>query len=476
MSESGEERALAAVVAALANTAAGRRFDLARVRSLADLQAHAPMMDVASHAREVEAHLGFGTTDAGDPRARELSGAIHERAEVTAVWRGFLRGEEVRRAIVLQAREIDGSVDRIVVDDLAALGAEVLRVERVDDEEALLAMLEEVAPTIIAAPSSFTLGWLEELLGRPLERAVPSLRLLLAGHDLGRRLRSRLPVESAGWIHRSGRLGLPSPRPPARAFTLAVGSQVIELLPHQQSDDGLRAFEAETIAPAQAILGRHYELVVSSPLGCLRLRTDEHVQVVGFDPPTSLVPTPRPRVIRLRPPPQEVALEGISMVGVWLTAAVRQAFRPEDPALVAATIGPDPGAIDVAQTSTRALKGDPFAETELGGAGRSGVRARPLLPRRLLVQVEVQGLGRADLAERLAKAIDADLRRRSPAYDHLRGRRELRAPRVTIVAPGSFKNAQARRIRGLRGRVGTPEVRVVGRERASIFPSATHWR
>jgi hypothetical protein len=127
MSESGEERALAAVVAALANTAAGRRFDLARVRSLADLQAHAPMMDVASHAREVEAHLGFGTTDAGDPRARELSGAIHERAEVTAVWRGFLRGEEVRRAIVLQAREIDGSVDRIVVDDLAALGAEVLR-------------------------------------------------------------------------------------------------------------------------------------------------------------------------------------------------------------------------------------------------------------------------------------------------------------------------------------------------------------
>jgi hypothetical protein len=167
------------------------------------------------------------------------------------------------------------------------------------------------------------------------------------------------PSERGGW-------GCPRRGRPRGAFTLAVGSQVIELLPHQQSDDGLRAFEAETIAPAQAILGRHYELVVSSPLGCLRLRTDEHVQVVGFDPPTSLVPTPRPRVIRLRPPPQEVALEGISMVGVWLTAAVRQAFRPEDPALVAATIGPDPGAIDVAQTSTRALKGGPVRRDRAG--------------------------------------------------------------------------------------------------------------
>ena len=471
---SGRERALEALLTGLGGSAVGRRFDLGRVRSLADLRAQVPLMDAATHAREVEAHLGFGAIDARDPRAREASGAIHERAEAAAVWRGLLGGVEARRAVLLQAREIDGSVDRIVIDDLAALGAEVTRIERVEDDEALLAAIEAAAPTILAAPSVFTLGWLEGLWGAPLDRALPSLRVLLAGHDLGRRVRARVPVESAGWIHRSGRLGLPSPRPPARAFTLAVGSQVIELLPHRAVDEaGERIFAAETVLPEEAIVSQHYEVVVSSALGYLRLRTEEHVQVVGFDPPTALAPWPRPRVIRLRPPPQAAALEGVSLAGVWLTAAVRQAFRPEDPALVAATVGPDPGALGPSGRRGGAAA-DPFAETELGGAPRAGARARPLLPRRLLVQVEVQGLGRVDLAERLGRAIDDDLRRRSAAYDHLRGRRELDGPRVAIVAAGSFRGAQERRIRSLRGRVGVPEVRVVGRERASIFPSRTH--
>ena len=40
--------------------------------------------------------------------------------------------------------------------------------------------------------------------------------------------------------------------------------------------------------------------------------------------------------------PDDVRLEGVTLAGSWLTAAVRQAFRPEDPALVAAEIGPDP--------------------------------------------------------------------------------------------------------------------------------------
>lgn len=471
MSAAGRDRALGLLLEGLAGAEIGRRFDLGRVRSLADLRAQVPMMDLTTHAREVEAVLGFGTTDARDPRARELAGAIHERPEVVAVWRGFLGEAEVRRAVVLQAREVEASVDRIVVDDLAALGAEVLRVERVDDEDALLAMLEESAPTILAAPSTFTLGWIERMLGAPLDRAIPSLRLLLAGHDLGRRIRARLPVESAGWIHRSGRLGLPSPRAPARSFTLALGSQVIELLPHREVDDSVqRVFESRTILPEEAIVGQHYELVVSSPLGCLRLRTDEHVQVVGFDPPTALAPFPRPRVIRLRPPPQPVALEGVTLAGPWLTAAVRQAFRPEDPALVAATIGPDPGAVAPGRGGGGGH--DFFSDTELDEGQRSGVRA--LLPRRLLVQVETQGLWRAGLPERLEGAIDADLRRRSPAYEHLRGRRELDGPRVSIVEAGSFGAAQERRIRSLRGRVGVAEVRVVGRERASIFPSATH--
>ncbi|MCA9657505.1 MAG: hypothetical protein KC486_04125, partial [Myxococcales bacterium] len=91
-------------------------------------------------------------------------------------------------------------------------------------------------------------------------------------------------------------------------------------------------------------------------------------------------------------------------------------------------------------------------------------------------QVELQGLGRRPLGRRLAERIDADLRRRSPAYEHLRRLRELDRPQVAIVDPGSFTAAQERRIRSLRGRVGVPVVRVVGRERASIFPSSTYGR
>lgn len=474
---SGRERSLQAILAAFAGLEFGRTLGLGRVATLADLRATVPLMDLTTHAHRVESHLGFGAIDPRDPRAAELTGLSWERPEVGAVWRSFLAGGlgERPRALVLQARDFDPNVDRLLEGDLAAIGAEVLRIDQVAGPEAALERLKAAAPAILAVPSAYTITWLERQVRGPLDRALPSLRLCVASHDLGHRVRARVRVESAGWIHRSGRLGLPSPRPPARAFTLAVGSQVIELLPHREVDDeGRRVFEDRTILPEHAIVGQRYELVVSSPLGCLRLRTDEHVHVVGFDPPTALAPFPRPRVIRLRPPPQPVVLEGVTLAGAGLAAALRVAFRPEEPALVAATVGPDPASLTRSAAESANLRADPFADTEFGGAGRSGVRTLPLHARALLVQVEVQGLGRGDLAGRLARAIDDDLRRRSPAYDHLRSRSDLWRPRVAIVAPGTFEAARDRRIAALRGRVGVPEVRIVGLGRSSIFPSITH--
>ncbi len=487
VAKSGRERSLRRLLDSLRGTPVDRAFGLAKLSSLADFRAHVPLLSLGDHARRVEPHLGFGLVDAGDSAAAGGAGIDWERPAVAAVWRGLLKGREQALrgpAVVLQARELDRSVDRILSEDLAFLGADVRRIERADDVATLFDQIAAEQPTILALPSAFTVTWLERHARKPLDRALPSLALLLASHDLSHRARAGLAIESAGWIHRSGRLGLPSLRLPSRCFTLALGSQLIELLPHRELDhEGQRVLDEQTILPEQAILGMRYELVVSSPLGCLRLRTDDHVEVVGFEPPTELAAFPRPRVVRLRPPAARVALEGISLPGSWLTAAVRQAFRPEDPALLAATVGPDPSALEglsrrakVRGAKTRsARQGDHFVDTELG-ASRSGVRTRPQMPRRLLVQVELQGLGRPQLGRRLAKAIDDDLRRRSPAYDHLRSARELKRPQVAIVDPGSFAGAQERRILSLRGRVGVPVVRVVGRERASIFPSSTYGR
>jgi len=484
--ESGRERSLGRLLDSLRATEVGRAFGLGRLSSLADFRAHVPLLSLGDHARRVEPHLGFGLVDPRDPAAATLAGLDWERPAVADVWGGFLADRPralAGQAVVLQARALDRSVDRLLCDDLAALGVPVRRIERADNAAALLEQIAACEPRILAVPSVFTVTWLERQAGRPLDRVLPSLALLLASHDLRQRARASLPVESAGWIHRSGRLGLPSPRAPSRSFTLAVGSQLIELLPHRELDhEGQRVLGEQTILPEHATIGMRYELVVTSPLGCLRLRTDEHVEVVSFDPPTALAPFPRPRVVRLRPPAARVTLEGVSLPGAWLTAAVRQAFRPEEPALLAATVGPDPSAVgpELRRSATEETKGwagrgDPFVDTELGGT-RAGARRRPLMSRRLLVQVEVQGLGRAALPRRLSAAIDQDLRRRSAAYEHLRGAGELLRPHVVIVDTGSFAGAQERRILSLRGRVGTPVVRVVGRERASVFPSSTYGR
>lgn len=457
----GRERCLERLVAQLGGGELGRRFGLRRIGGLADLRAQVPVMDRKLHAAQVDPLIGFHGGEAGGEA---------ERGEVLAVWRarlaeagprGMFEGQALRAGL-LQARRADPSVDAIAEDDLSALGAEVLRLHALDDPARALTRLQAFEPALLVTPSAASLACLEEQVRGPLERALPGLALLLASFDVRLRLRSRVQLASAGWIDaRAGRLGLPSLRPPARAFTLALASAVIELLPpetgERRGETGLHAMRGP-VWPEHAIVGSRYELVVSSATGCLRLRTGEFVRVVGFDPPTALVPFPRPRVVRLPAPDPPVSLAGLSLPGAELAASVRASFRPEDPALVAATIGHDPQSM--AEEPWRDEPRDnPFADTELGTADVSGVRRR-LRPTGLRVQVELQGVARADFRARLARAIDEDLGRRNPAYAHLREQKVLRAPRIEMVPGGTFKEQWEREARRLDQKVATPAVRV----------------
>jgi len=454
----GRERCLERLVDQLGGGELGRTFGLRRLAGLPDLRAQVPLLDARAHAARVEPLLDLaGPADAG---------AAAERDEVVMVWRTWLSehggsgmsGEIPLRAGLLQARRADPAADAIAEDDLAALGAEVLRLHALADPAHALERLGAFEPGLLVSPSAAAFACLEEQTRGPLERALPGLRLLLASFDVRLRLRARAELHSAGWIDpRAGRLGLPSLRPPARGFTLALASAIVELLP--PADDRHGSAESAALWPEHAIVGERYELVVSSGTGCLRLRTGEFVRVVGFDPPTALVPFPRPRVVRLPAPDPAVPLAGLSLPGAELAASVRAAFRPEDPALVAATVGPDPQSVaDV--PSAADSRPNHFVDTELGSADVSGIR-QPLRATGLHVQVEVQGVARADFRARLGRSIDDDLTRRSPAYAHLRAQRLLRPPRIELVPPGAFKEEWDRSARRLDHKVAGPIVRVL---------------
>ncbi len=464
------QRCLAQMIEHLGPTRIGRELGLARLRSFDDLRASLPIMDRERHEWEVEQHLGFGLVEPGDAQARELSGGQRERDAAVAIWRAYLGpGVELRRVALLRGHSTDPIVDRIVRDDVRALDAEVLAIEHVEDPVAVLERLEDFDPELMLVPSLLTLRWLESVYRGGLERRLGSLRLVLAEHDLRREVRTRVRVATSGWIHRSGRLGLPTLRPPDHALTLAVGSQIIELLPYgNPEEDARRVYAEDTVLPEDAILGQRYELVVSSPLGFLRMRTDAHVRVVGFDAPSEPAPFPRPRVVRLAPAPPDVALEGCTVAGAWLTASIRQAFAREDPALVAAEIGPDPrsvprGVVALSPTTASMRLPDAFKDTELGWMARTGnQRIERHRPRALLVRLEVQGFVAPELTGLLSARIDRSLRRRSAAYDYLRGRDELHPPRVMVLPTGTRRAEEDRRIRELVGGVWVPEVRVVG--------------
>lgn len=393
-----------------------------------------------------------------------------ERPAVRAAWQLSLGGTRTpRRIAVLQAHADDSVVDRIRLDDLRSLAdkVELLRVDSVPrDPASLVAELRRFRADALVVPSLATCAWLEALVHGPLERRLPGLRWLFAEHDLDERIRSRLPVLNAGWLHAAGRVGLPARRGPARGLLLATRSTLIELLPHGDPEIDPRARSVEnTVLPERAILGERYEVVLSSPLGFLRLRTGLHVRVVGFAAP--LEPTigdagdslPRPRVVRLYPPPADAALEGVTLAGALLTASVRQAFLPEDPALVAADIAADPDALDASARASRTGL-DPFVDTELG-ASRAGARRKGPKPRATVIRLEVQGQTDPSFPMLVAERVDLALRQRSAAYEWLRGCDELWEPRVVIARPGTARNERDQRVRSLWGPVARPVVRML---------------
>jgi hypothetical protein len=203
--------------------------------------------------------------------------------------------------------------------------------------------------------------------------------------------------------------------------------------------------------------------VLSSPQGFVRLRSGEHVKVVGFDMPSSSAPMPRARVVRLAPAPADLGLEGCTVAGAWLTASVRQALSREDPALVFAEIGPDPSSVPSGAAAVRSARiTDTFSETELGWLTKTGAhRVARKRPRGLLLRIELQGFVGADLAPKLSKRIDASLRLRSPAYAHLRQSGDLSAPRVLVARAGTRTRDEERRVAALAGKVRFGDVRVV---------------
>jgi hypothetical protein len=462
----GRRRRLAAALRVLGETEVGREFGLARIESLADFRATIPLMDSSTHAARVTAKLGFGLDGFDD---ETLTAAALERATVRSAWRLRLAGDKpIRRVALLWAHADDLVVDRIRLDDLRSLAdeLELLRIDRVPaDPEQLVATLRRFRPDALVVPSLATCGWLEGLVRGPLERGFPGLRWLLAEYDLDERIRSRLPILNAGWLHAGGRVAIPARRGLASGLLLATRSTVLELLPHgdPEVDPRSRAI-GTTVLPERAVLGERYEIVISSALGFLRLRTGLHVRVVGFAAPLEPVSgdagdsLPRPRVVRLHPPPADAALEGVTLAGAWLTASVRQAFLPEDPALVAGDIAADPDAIDPTGRASRSGL-DPFADTELG-ASRAGARRKGPKPRALVIRLEVQGEAAPSFPAQVAKRVDEALRRRSPAYEWLRIRDELWEPRVVIARSGTARTERERRLRGLWGPVGRPVVRM----------------
>jgi len=453
------EECLRQTVDRLGRTSLGRELGVHRFSSLEDLRASIPLgesndeLPELAHDTELEADV-----------------AAIERDHAVLVWRHFLPSAiSAPRIALLHSEHPDPSLDALLLGDLAALGGELLHVTSLRDARAVLGRLEAFGPDLLVVPSALTCAHLETLHRTPLDVRLPSLRLILAEHDLHRSLRTTVDVRSVGWLGYGGRLGVPTVRAPDNAVTLAVGSQILEMLGYSNpEEDARRVYAAQAIWPEQAIVGERYELVVTSPRGLLRRRTGEHVRVVGFDAPSCEAPFPRPRVVRLYSVTRDLRLEGCTVAGAWLAASVRQALQREDPALVQAEIAPDlphregpPARRRLRSRRRRNLPpGDVFADSELGQVTRThGVRRA--LPRGIVVKIELQGFVKPQLPNELSKRIDRNLRHRSAAYDHLRARNELTPPRVVPLEAGTRAREENERICGLLGRVRLPEVRVV---------------
>ena len=450
------------LVEQLGPTRPGRELGLHAVGSLEDFRASIPIRDRDRHQEDVTARFGFGIGD-----DFENPGGW-ERDVPVGIWGAWLGSGPPKKVALLRGRRFDTAVDEILVEDLQALGGELRRIDRWESAASVLEQLEAFEPELLVVPSVLTIGALESVHRAPLERRLPKLELILAEHDLRRARRTRIPVKSAGWIEAPGRFAVPSNRGADHSVTLAVGTCLIELLPYSNpEEDGQRLYARQTTMPEDAVMGQRYELVVSSPHGFLRLRTGEHVRVVGFDMPYDPADFPRPRVLRLPPAPADVRLEGCTVSGAWLSASIRQALHREDPALVFAEVGSDPLSIPAMGASLRtgsARLPEAFDDTELAWLTRTGTHrmgGKRKRPRGLLLRIELQGYVLPELVGKLSERIDANLQLRSPAYAHLRQRGELDPPRVMVVPAGTRGRDEQRRVEALGGVVRHPDVRIV---------------
>lgn len=453
MSGTDRRDALVATLAsALGPTEPGREHRVSSAKTLEDLRALVPVRTREEHHDDVESRLGFGVGDDGSEALDAM-----ERAEVVRRWtkRFESRAMPRPRAIAIVGRRETRREDKIVETDLRAFAPDAAFDSiRETEAEQFIARVRASGPDTLVLGSLAIVQWLEAHARRPLERVLPSVQTLFVEHDHDTTLRCRLPRIGLGRLAPVGRLGLPTAEGPSWAFTLALRSTIIELLGEGDPDSVSRG-RSQTLPPERACMGQRYELVVSGAAGYLRMRTGITVRVLGFDAmPGRTPPRVAPRVVAMSSPPDDLQLDGVTLPGAWVTAAVRQAFRPEDPALVDARAQPLAGA---AGRATAGRTQDVFAGTELAGQARRG--ARIARPRGFTVLVEVQGQPDTRFADQLARRIDDALRKRSAPYAYLRGRGELLAAKVEVRPEGSARKRRLERIRRLRGGVEQPAVR-----------------
>lgn len=445
-------------------TPIGREVGVARLGGFEDLRASAPLLSSRAHLERVEARLGFAPED--EPLDEAVS--TPERRATVDAWRRLLPDDFRPRRFVRLGGASDPRVEALRRGDCAAWAERPpsqLDWTRlgVQSQAPMLEALAAAAPEVLVVSSLATISWLERTLRGPLEMHLTSLRAIVAEFDLESHIRTRSVVLNAGRLHGAGRLALPDRLEPHEArhpasrgrWRLAWDSVLLELCEEPHGAAELRS-GSESLDPTEAVLGARYELAVTSERGYFRMRTGIHVRTVGIEALEDQGGRrPVPRVIPIGSPPEDLRLEGVTLPGPWLTAALRQSFEPEDPALVAAELR---GAAGTADDPDEGRSSGFFAETELGSLhGRRYERARP---RAISVRVEVRGSSRAGFAERLSERVDQRLRSRSPAYAYLRGESELEAPRVRLVDPGSDRAGEQARARSLRGSVARPQIRV----------------
>lgn len=429
--------------------------------SAEELRARCPLVDGRVGVdRGAEVSQGSGVIS-GDAGAREHSGSGASttqddlerdlRARAVEAWRARAGAVGLDRVLCLRRDRGEGRESAIIRGDLRAYGnaecswRSVSSLASIDD---LAEIMGAFRPTGIVWSSAGLCRRLEQATQSAVERQWPSVRAMWFEHDFEVPIRSRLPRLNVGWPSLAGRIAIPSDRGPGSALELAAPGMVVELLEWSDPDrDGRSRPTTRTVWPEEAVIGARYELVVTAACGWLRRRLGVHVRVVGFAPPLPGDPRWRPRFVRRLSPPSDVPLEGVTLAGAHVTAAVRQAFRPEDPALVGGKIFV--GVRRDAGDDT----GDRLEARSPGVAPDEGISRRGRRAGALEIEVEVQGFASPRFIRMLSDRIDRDLRHRSAEYQALREARGLRRPQVRICTSTAAADEQLSREMALDGPV-----------------------